>query len=124
MPPLEKMDRHQTAVLWPSIGFDEYGQPDVGDPIQIIVRWNTRRMETVDAKGNTIALDALVIVDRQIAIGSDMWLGALADWYGTGSAGNDDEVMQVKTYEETLDIKGRSARHIVGLMYKGDQPNR
>jgi len=118
MPGLETNDLLQQAVLMPFIGYDSYGQPAVGAPVQINVRWLTKRREVVDAKGNTVAFDAIAIVGQRIDLGSHLWLGQLADWVGTGSGSShlDQELMEVKTYYETPDIKGRAIRRQVGLM--------
>ncbi len=45
-----------------------------------------------------------------------MWLGELADWYGTGSVDTDDELMEVKTFSQTPDLKARVVYRTVGLM--------
>lgn len=104
--------------MWPFTGYDSYGQPTVGQPVQIPVRWIFEKREAVDPKGNTITLDGTVIVARDIDIGSHMWLGELADWYGTGSGSNfpDELLYEVKTFQKTPDIKGRAIRRIVGIM--------
>lgn len=115
MPAFETMDLEQVAVLWGKSGTDDYGQPTTATAIEIPVRWLTKRDEVVDAQGNTIALDATVVVERQIAVGSLMALGNLSYWVGTGSAGDESEVMEVVTYEETPDLKGREIRRSVGL---------
>ncbi len=117
MPPLETMDRHQTAVLWPAAGTDEYGQPLTSSPQEISVRWNKNRSEGVDRDGTKITLDATVVTDVEVAFGSLLWLGELADWAGTGSAADpDDDVMVVKTRKTTKDLKGRNTRTTLGLV--------
>jgi hypothetical protein len=130
VPALEANFRSQVAVLWAWNGsYDAYGQPvPSSPPVEIAVRWNTMptRREVLDSKGNTVALDATVVVNQVIAVGSLMWLGALAQWYGigTGSAGVSvegqqgagNELMVVKTYTEVPDIKGRQSFKTVGLM--------
>jgi hypothetical protein len=126
MPPLEVSDLNQQAILWPFTGYDRYSQPVLGTPVLIPVRWITKRRRVLDAKGNTIDLDAEAVVDRQIDIGSVMWLAtgdALADWFGvlsywagTGSGLTDDERCEVKIYSEASDVKGRFVRRTVGLV--------
>jgi hypothetical protein len=123
MPTIEASDRLQTAVLWVKTGVDRYGAPVVASPVEIRVRWNTRRSQGLDALGNPVALDAQAVVDRVISIDSQMWLGTLSHWYGTGSAGQDDEVMFVRTFDRVLDVKGRVARMQVGLSRFKDAPS-
>lgn len=115
MPSLERRHRYQAAVLWAKSGDDVNAEPTFSAAIEIRVRWVKGRVETVNAQGNTISLDAQVVVDREIKVGSKMWLGPLADWYGTGSAGPDTEVLWVVNYHETPDVKARFAERSVDL---------
>lgn len=127
MPSQETSHRHQTALYFPFAGVDDYGQPIVSSsPTELSVRWEFGRAETTDPQGNTVVVDAIVHVDRRITVGSEMWLGELEDWIGTGSgsAGSDDEVMRVVSYNETPDVKGRKFYREVGLQFKGDSPSR
>lgn len=126
MPAPERTNRYQTALLWEADGNDAYGSPKVSALRAIKVRWIQKRSQTTDPQGNSIALDATVIVGQKIAPGSAMWLGTQADWLGTGSGSglDDSEVMEVKTYDETPDLKGRLAQRTVGLArYKDTIPN-
>lgn len=112
---------HQKAVLWPFSHKDEQGMPVVDAPVSIDVRWVTKRMESVDRQGNTISLDGMAVVDRKIDVESQMWLAPRQDedpieqWYGTGSAGDDSEIMRVALYNEIPDMDGREVRRTVGL---------
>ena len=116
MPAPEVSDRYQDAVLWPANGWDNHGRPTVGTPCGIKVRWLTKRSRVQDAQGNTLMLDATAIVGQRITVGSRMWLGDLDDWLGVGSGGTDNELMEVKAYNETPDLKGRFTQKTVGLM--------
>lgn len=119
MPAQERAFVRQTAILWPATGTDAYGQPTVGPPVEIPVRWLTQRREVRDPLGNTVMLDAEAVVLQWIAVGSRLWLGTLDEWYGvtgTGSAAPDTELMTVRLFEETLDLKNRVAFRMVGLM--------
>lgn len=124
MPPIETSDLHQTAVLWPADGsYDEYGNPAIGEPVEVSVRWEFCREEVVGPQGSPTALDAMAVVDRVVPIDSRMWLGTLDDWYGeSGSAGEDDEVLTVATYNEIPDVRGREFRRTVGLTRYKDSP--
>ncbi len=115
MPPFETMDRHQTAVLWNKVGDDSYGEPLHGDPEEIQVRWTYKRTQIVDAKGNSVGIDAQAVVNQEIIAGSQMYLGSLSFWTGTGSADEDVEVMEVVAYNYTSDIKNRNVRRTVML---------
>lgn len=123
MPQMEVSYLPQDAVLWPATGVDDDGEVTVGAPVEIRCRWVYKRMETLDRKGSTIALDALVVVDREVADNSLLWLGKLEDWYGTGSAGVGVGLHQMVTYSGTPDLKGRVQRRTLGLKrYKDRLP--
>ena len=124
MPAFEIKDLPHDALLWEPTGTDRYGQTVVGDPAEVKVRWNTSRRNVLDAKGDTVALDATVIAKQVISIGSRLWKGLLDDWVGTGSgaAVTDEEVHEVKTVKITSDIKGRNTRYEYGLIKFRDIP--
>lgn len=112
MPPLEEMDRHQSALLWPTTGTDSFGQPlhdFTVDPLCLTVRWVNKRKMTSDAAGNPVQIDAVVIANRAVATGSLMWEGGLKDVLGTGNTPPSD-IMIVIGYDTTKDIKGRFLR--------------
>jgi hypothetical protein len=118
---IETCERNQVATLWIIKGFDRHNQIQVFPPIQVNVRWNQKRSDTLDALGSTIALDAEAVVDRRVPIDSLMALSKLTDWIGTGtgtgtSLGTFPEIHQVKTIDEAKDMKGINVRRTVGLM--------
>jgi hypothetical protein len=130
MPQLELATLTQRAVLWRANGSDAYGEPTVDDAsVEVAVRWNTKRREITDKQGNTVAYDAVAMVDRKIAVGSVMWLGRLSDLQ-VGVAGfptvspPQDDLYQVASYSEQPDIKGQAVARSVTLMrYKGCLPS-
>lgn len=116
MPPVEDMDLPHPAVLWERGGTDDFGNPTLSDPVQIDTFWTMKRTQTVDAKGEPIALDATVVTDRVVGIGAKMWKGELADFDDEGA----DEVMQVMWVSENTDLKDRWNHYTVGLTRFGD----
>ena len=131
MPGFERRDLYQKAVLWPVSGRDRYSEYTHGSPVNIDVQWtgNPDQKETVDAKGNTVVIDATAAVHQRIAVGSLVWLAprndvdSLEQCYGTGtstgSAALDPELFYVKSYDQSEDIKGRHiARQITLMRYK------
>lgn len=119
MPAPELSHLYETAVLWPNTGIDRYGQPTLGTPEEIRVRWDDSEKRSLDPQGNRISVDATAIVDRDISVHSEMWLGKLDEWVGTGT-GQDDEtvVMTVKTFNRTPDVRGRYTARKVGMLKK------
>jgi hypothetical protein len=137
MPPLERTDLLDAAVFWPPKGGgkpDAYGALVVGSPVEIPCRWTDQQARALDPQGNTITVDATVVVDDDIEqfapdppspsqawrwiIGGILWRGGLYDLPGTGVAESrvpTSGVYVIKTYNATSDIKGREYRRTVGL---------
>lgn len=131
MPAQELSHLYQAAVLWPRTplssttrGSDAYGQPTLDTAVEIRVRWDDTKREVLDAQGNRVVVDATALVDRTIAVGSEMWLGPLSDWVGTAVGQDDDtEVMLVKTFNAVPDVRNRYVTREVGLMKKAATRN-
>lgn len=121
MPPIEEHDRWQKAVHWPITGKTRHNEPTKGAAEELDARWKWGRRSVTSAQGTPVAVDATVIVVQEVAVGDLMWLGELSEWNATGSAGPNTSVMEVLTYSETPDIKGRFVRYELGLAYFRDR---
>ena len=121
MPQLETDCLFNKAVLWMADAnvFDGYGEHKVtASKVQLSVRWEERNTEAIDPNGNTIAVDALVVVDRAITIGSIMWQGCIIDVAATPV-----NLYEVVTRNDVPDIKNRNTRRVVGLKrYSNELP--
>lgn len=115
MPTLETMDLRQKAQYWAFSSRDGHGKVQVSARVEISVRWVTTRMEALNAKGDSIAYDAGAIVDREIAVGSILWLGTSAEY----AAASTPTYYQVSDYQEASDLKNRNIRRKVSLMRYG-----
>lgn len=116
MPPLESLDLYDRAVLMEYIRQDDYGQPLVREAEEIDCQWEDTESESRDAKGNVITIDATVVVNREIPVGSIIWQGEIVDWLGTGSGGGSDPVlMRVASVSAIHDIKARFYRRVLYL---------
>lgn len=125
MPALETMDRHQTAVLWEKTGVDANNETVVGEPVEITVRWVNRPKQAGRPLNIPVTVDATVVVAQDVTIGSLMYLGTLEEFYGTGSAGDDVQIMEVIAAPKTSDIKHRNWRRTLGLkFYRSRLPGR
>lgn len=116
MPRPERSHRLEKSVLFTVTGQDRYGEPTFSDPVEIMVRFNTVRRRVLDANGKQVDLDGMAVVGQKIDIGSLMYIGSLSYYLGTGSNVLDNELMVVKTYNETSDVKNRLSTKTVGLM--------
>ena len=116
MPPLESLDLYDRAVLMEFISQDDYGQPLVREAEEIDCQWEEAQSESRDPQGNVIAIDATVVVDREVPTDSIIWKGELVDWLGTGSGGGDDPIlMRVARVGAIHDLQGRDFRRVLYL---------
>jgi hypothetical protein len=117
MPPLESLDRYESALLWEATGeSNDNGDPLVSPtPVEIRVRIVYKMRQSVDPNGNVIGVDAMMHANREIAVGSRVWEGSLSEWVGTGSSEPAVRVLYVSTDETALDIKGRFRRYQYGM---------
>lgn len=122
MPALETSDLTEFAVLWAGDGtYDAEGEPQVGEPVQVPVRWNPTGGKTQDVSGNILTYDASIAVDRQLKIGDRIWLGTLQEFNGTGSAGEASQIMRVLTTSTAKDVKGEATRYEATLKLNSDK---
>lgn len=126
MPPLETSALHQRAVLWSKVRDDAYGEVVVSaDPDEITVRWENRRFEMTEPDGAKVAIEAVVTVAQAVVIGSLLWKGELEDLVGTGGPDYTTQgyLMQVHSFEEIPDIKGRAVyRELFLRRYRNTMP--
>lgn len=113
-PPLETADLDRTAVYRELTGQGRL-EPTFAAAVEIPVRWVTGRTEARGPDGGTVSLDASIATDRRLVIGSQVWLGTLADWTGTGSDDTDAEIHRVATDRTARDVKGVYTRYEFGL---------
>lgn len=107
--------RRQNVVLWAIAGKDNFSAPKVSSPIALKVRWIDKQMETLDADNNVVRSDVMVKADREIAIGSIMWKGKLAD-----VASRTTSLYQVIQSRVIPNIKNRETRYTVFLIRFGE----
>ncbi len=125
MPPIETADLEQTAALWAATGgYDRYGEPEVAaSPVDVACRWNDAKGEVGGADGHRISYDASVVLDREVPVGSRMYLGSAEDWAGTGSGGTVSEVLRVVHMAVTVSLKNRFTRYEAKLARYKDDPD-
>lgn len=123
MPPPETFHRHQTAVLWRKIGDNAQGEPIFDEPEELTprtgtgVRWEAGGLNPLDDNREPVNIDAVVVVNTDIVVGSEMWLGTLEEWIGVGSATDyQDDRMRVIKLIKVPDLKRRKFRREVWLL--------
>lgn len=124
MPALERRHLYQRAALWRATGgYDARGQPTIAaTPTDVFCRWNDTRSDQLDPKGNTITVDATVIVNVDIPVDSWIWLAPLItspateQWNASGSGLDDGKLCAVKTVVKTPDIRARAFQRQIGVL--------
>lgn len=119
MPAIETMHRHQLAMHYGTTPGD-FGEPiaDVSGRTELKVRWQYVNEEAVDAQGNSIGIDAKVVLDRDVAVGDYMWLGGIENLPSNGIPTSN--IMKVVGFVSTPDLKGRHIRRTALLQRFSD----
>lgn len=113
MPPLEEMDRNETAVMWKYKDKDQFANIIVYQPVAIQVRWEQTQQGGFDPQARPVDYDVTVeIDDNTIPENSLFWLGELADWPGTGLSNQDEQVFYLQRIEFEKDLKGRITNYL------------
>lgn len=108
--PLETADRYQNAVLRQKTGVNAVGQPTLGTAAKVKVRWEDKLTETLDAQGNVVTAAAVVVVDREVTVGSIIWKGTT-----TSPTDGTTQLYEVISYSEVPDVLNREVRRQVLL---------
>lgn len=94
----------QTAVYWALQGvesggsdFDDYGQPQYTDPIEVACRWEAKTVEFLGPSGTQEISNAVVYVGQDVDVGGVLMLGELVDI--------DSSLTVPKQNEETYEIR-------------------
>ncbi len=111
---IETMDLLRCAVLWTPTGAKtRKGELLFNDPIQIASGEYIRKRQARTSDRTPVAKTVELAVDREIEMGSEVWLGKLKDIPDPRT-----EVYVVVDYEEIPDIKHRNVRRVVTLERK------
>src|SRR5262245_58753561 len=104
------------AVYWPRAGSDRHGRPRYAQPLELLVRWDFSRRELAGPEGQPVAVDATAVVDCDLALGSRLWPGTLAEWDEATTGGRRLEPLYVLAIRAVPDVKGRVVWRMVGLV--------
>lgn len=67
--------RHTKAVFWEASGYNNLGEPTVESPVEMDVRIERELEDVLDTRGNRISTSHQLFVDRDVTIGSLIWIG-------------------------------------------------
>ena len=102
MPAVEITGLKQKAVLWRLAGYSSDGNPTVYDPEEINTRWDDGDSQILGKDGSPISINASIMVEGEIDLGSLLWKGKLADLPASPSP-----LVEVMGLEVVPDIKIR-----------------
>ncbi len=102
-----KTMRKQTAVYWPFVSINQFGEKAVGDPVQISVRWEDKNEEFLDMGGQIQMSNAVVYVDRDMVNGSILMLGVIADITDPVNIKENDGAWEIRKFDKLPDLKAR-----------------
>jgi hypothetical protein len=132
MPPPERANLTQYAVLWPLLGHDHHNEPLIGDPVELRIRvllsdgeaagtkFGSHARETEKSVGGSMPMDAMVILEQDVKVGDILWIGRLADWTPVSPG-----LLQVGGTRKTFDVRGREVMRVAGVKrYKDALPPR
>lgn len=111
----------QTAVYWPlantdsgGLVYDDYGQPQHSDPVEISCRWEERTEEFVGLDGTTIMSKAVVYVGQDLSIGGLLMLGTLSDITNETTPRENSGAWEIKGWSKIPTLK---ATHFLRQAY-------
>ena len=104
--------RKQTAVYWAlastesgGVAYDDFGQPQLTDPVEIKCRWDDTSEEFIDPKGTKQVSRSKVYTDRDVVVGEVLMLGVLTDVDGSISVKENDNAWEIKRFDKTPNLK-------------------
>jgi hypothetical protein len=116
MPHFTRRRKSQTVVVWDFASYDRHGAAIVSAPREIKARWEG----VTEFSG--VEVDGVLYTKEYLAPETRVWLGTMEDYYGTGSAGDDTNIMFVSQCAESKGLKSRNVSYTVTVKYDKDQP--
>lgn len=94
----------QTATYWSGPAtFSEYGDPVLGTPVEIAVRWEDKTEQFIDTKGDEQHSRAVVWTQTVLATGGYLYLGSSVTVNPESVSGAD----QIRRVEKTPSVDNR-----------------
>lgn len=104
--------------MWTFSSYDSHGEPTVIDPVEIDTHWESGLRERMGENDNPIAISGTILVDRDIALNSILWLGELVDLPASPT-----NLVEVVDFDKIPDDKGRKFQRTVFVKkWKEDLP--
>ena len=97
--------RKQTAVLWPYVSINKFGEKVVGSPSETKVRWEDVNEEFLDNQGQIQMSRAHVFVGLDILPGSILMLGRLTDITDAVNIKENNGAWEVRKFDKPPNLK-------------------
>lgn len=110
-------DLNQTAVYWsPGTKTGFGGQATYAIGTEISCRWEQKQELFIDATGEEVRSNAVVIVSQDVAFGGWLYLGTLDSIAsGSQSAPNLVDAFPIRAFTKIPDMKGENFRRVAWL---------
>lgn len=115
MPPFETADRRQKVVVWVKSGVDSYGQDTITAAVEKTVRLVKGFSDSFEQEGRTITVNAQLVTNEDLALGSQVWEGTLTDLPETPT-----DLWTIVRRSITPDLKARFTRYTFDLSRHSD----
>ena len=106
--PIETENMTQKVVLLTKSGADMYGRATTAAAVEIFCRWEEVEETINESPDKVVSTTANIVVDRDIAKGSILWLGAIIDFVTPYT-----DLHEVYLTSKIPDLKGRNFRRVV-----------
>ncbi len=105
--------RKQTCVYWALLGadsagvvnYDDYGQPQHTDPVEITVRWESVTVEFLDAQGTRQLSNAVVYSGEDLDLGGVLMLGELTDITDEDIPKENDDAWEIRRFDKLPNLR-------------------
>ena len=105
--------RKQTAVYWALLGadsagvvdYDDYGQPQYTDPVEITVRWESVTVEFLDSQGTRQLSNAVVYSGEDLDLGGVLMLGELTDITDEDIPKENDDAWEIRRFDKLPNLR-------------------
>ncbi len=115
--------RKQTAVYWALLGedsagvvdYDDHGQPQYTDPVEIECRWESVTVEFLDAQGTRQLSNAVVYPGEDLDLGGVLMLGELTDITDDDIPKENDDAWEIRKFEKLPTLRNTEILRTVYL---------
>jgi hypothetical protein len=87
------------------IAYDDYGQPQYTDPVEIYCRWDDVAVEFIDRNGTKQVSKSTVFVRQDLDIGGMLFHGTLAEVTSPDAPREQDNAWEIRQFGVTPHIK-------------------